>query len=112
MTHTRRRQTMTWALDSEARVCRLRVCRLPSLFLTPLARASDSPMLTASTLPELLRTAARQAPAAEAFRYRSERLTYREWDALADQMAGALAARGIRHGDVVALLLPSTPFYH
>jgi acyl-CoA synthetase (AMP-forming)/AMP-acid ligase II len=69
-------------------------------------------MLTAPTLPDLLRTAARQAPDAEAFRYRSERLTYREWDTLADDLAGALAARGIGHGDVVALLLPSTPFYH
>jgi len=69
-------------------------------------------MLTAPTLPELLRAAARQAPDAEAFRYRDERLTYREWDVLADQMAALLAARGVGHGDVVALLLPSTPLYH
>jgi acyl-CoA synthetase (AMP-forming)/AMP-acid ligase II len=68
-------------------------------------------MLTAPTLPELLRLAAREAPAAEAFRYRGERLTYRDWDVLADRMAAALAARGIGRGDVVALLLPSTPFY-
>src|SRR3989441_12463854 len=68
-------------------------------------------MLTASTLPELLRAAAREAPDAEAFRSRDERLTYRDWDALADRLAGALAARGIRRGDVVALLLPSTPLY-
>ena len=69
-------------------------------------------MLTAATLPDLLRAAARAAPEAEAFRYRDERLTYRDWDALADRMAAALAARGVGHGDVVALLLPSTPFYH
>jgi len=68
-------------------------------------------MLTASTLPDLLRAAARRAPGAEAFRYRDERLTYRDWDALADRLAGGLAARGIGHGDVVALLLPSTPLY-
>jgi acyl-CoA synthetase (AMP-forming)/AMP-acid ligase II len=68
-------------------------------------------MLTAPTLPDLLRAAARQAPDAEAFRYRNERLTYRDWDTLADRMAAALAARGIRRGEVVALLLPSTPFY-
>src|SRR2546430_15001353 len=59
----------------------------------------------------LLRTAARDRPEAEAFRYRGERLTYRDWDTLADETAAALAARGIGRGDVVALLLPSTPFY-
>ena len=68
-------------------------------------------MLEASTLPDLLREAARQSPDAEAFRYRDERLTYRDWDALADRLAAAFAARGVGHGDVVALLLPSTPFY-
>ncbi len=68
-------------------------------------------MLVAPTLPELLRAAARQAPDAEAFRYCHERLTYGDWDLLADRMAGGLAARGIGHGSVVALLLPSTPFY-
>src|SRR5438034_2920356 len=65
----------------------------------------------ARVLGDLLRTAAREAPDAEAFRYRGERLTYGDWDALADRTAAALAARGIGHGDVVALLLPSTPFY-
>lgn len=69
-------------------------------------------LLTASTLPDLLRTAAARAPEAEAFRYRSERLTYANWHQLAGRLAGALAARGIRRGDVVALLLPSTPLYH
>ncbi len=68
-------------------------------------------MLRASTLPDLLHTAAQRAPDAEAFRYRDERLTYRDWETLADRMAAALAARGIGHGDVVALLLPSTPLY-
>src|SRR3989454_7128456 len=62
-------------------------------------------------LGDLLRTAARDRPEAEAFRYRGERLTYRDWDVLADRTAAALAARGIGRGDVVALLLPSTPFY-
>jgi acyl-CoA synthetase (AMP-forming)/AMP-acid ligase II len=66
---------------------------------------------TADTLPALLREAARDTPDAEAFRYRGERLTYRDWDALADRLAGAFAARGIGRGDVVALLLPSTPLY-
>jgi long-chain acyl-CoA synthetase len=64
-----------------------------------------------ATLSELLHAAARTDPDAEAFRYRSERLTYRDWDALASRVAAALAAREIRPGEVVALLLPSTPFY-
>ncbi len=68
-------------------------------------------LLTASTLPDLLRTAAARAPEAEAFRYRGERLTYADWDRLAGRLAAALAARGISRGDVVALLLPSTPLY-
>ncbi len=68
-------------------------------------------MLAAPTLGGLLRTAAREAPDAPAFRYREERLTFGDWDALADRMAAAFAARGVGPGDVVALLLPSTPFY-
>src|SRR5207247_2814648 len=62
-------------------------------------------------LGDLLRTAARDRPEAEAFRYRGERLTYRDWDVLADEPAASLPGRGIARGDVVALLLPSTPFY-
>src|SRR5262249_42967946 len=65
----------------------------------------------APTAPDLLRDAAREAPAAEAFRYRDERLTYADWDALADRVAAGLAARGVKHGDVVALLLPTTPLF-
>ena len=68
-------------------------------------------MLAAPTLGELLRTAAQHAPDAEAFRYRAERLSYRDWDTLADKVAANLAARGVTRGDVVALLLPTTPLY-
>jgi acyl-CoA synthetase (AMP-forming)/AMP-acid ligase II len=65
-------------------------------------------MRDAHTLPELLAAA---TPDAEAFRYRDERLTYGDWQRLADRLAGGLAARGVGRGDVVALLLPSTPLY-
>src|SRR5438876_1319178 len=75
------------------------------------ARACAMDPGVARVLGDLLRTAAREAPDAEAFRYRGERLTYGDWDASADLTAAALPARGIGRGDVVALLLPSTPFY-
>lgn len=68
-------------------------------------------MLRAATLGELLRRAAAAAPDSLAFQYRDERLTFADWDHLADRVAAALAARGVRAGDVVALLLPSTPLY-
>jgi acyl-CoA synthetase (AMP-forming)/AMP-acid ligase II len=63
------------------------------------------------TLPGLLRDAAAESGGAPAFTYRDERLTYAAWDALADRIAAALAARGVGRGDVVALLLPTTPLY-
>ncbi len=68
-------------------------------------------MIAAPTIPELLRRAAGEAPEAVAFHYGRERLTYRDWAALATRVAGGLAARGVRPGDVVALLLPPTPLY-
>jgi acyl-CoA synthetase (AMP-forming)/AMP-acid ligase II len=64
-----------------------------------------------STLPELLASAAADAPHADAFRYRDERLSYADWHELAGRLAGGFAARGVGRGDVVALLLPSTPLY-
>lgn len=68
-------------------------------------------MLTAPTLGDLLATAAREAPDAPALRYGEERISYGDWDALASRVAGGLAAAGVRRGDVVALLLPTTPLY-
>jgi acyl-CoA synthetase (AMP-forming)/AMP-acid ligase II len=68
-------------------------------------------MLHAPTLPALLDAAAAEAAHADAFRYRDERLSYGDWQALSARLAGGLAARGVGRGDVVALLLPSTPLY-
>ncbi|MBI3785323.1 MAG: acyl--CoA ligase [Deltaproteobacteria bacterium] len=68
-------------------------------------------MLRAPTLGELLQSAAQQHPQAGAFRYRSESINYAEWNDLSGRLAAAFAARDIRRGDVVALLLPSTPLY-
>src|SRR5262249_56848043 len=57
------------------------------------------------------RQTAGEMPDADAFRYRAERLSYGDWDTLADRLGAGLWARGVRPGDVVALLLPSTPLY-
>ncbi len=68
-------------------------------------------MLTAATLGDLLAAAAAAEPDAPAFRYGAEQLSYGEWDALANRAARGLQDLGVERGDVVALLLPSTPFY-
>ena len=68
-------------------------------------------MVRAETLPGLLAAAADAHGSATAFRYRDEQLTFADWEALSARLAGALAARGVGRGDVVALLLPTTPFY-
>lgn len=70
-----------------------------------------SSMVRADTLPGLLAEAARVDPEAPAMRYGAETIRYRDWDRLAALLASRLAARGIGRGDVVALLLPTTPFY-
>lgn len=68
-------------------------------------------MLKAENIGDLLREAAKRDPGATAFRYRSETVTYGDWSAWADRLAGFYWSQGLRPGDVVALLLPSTPFY-
>jgi acyl-CoA synthetase (AMP-forming)/AMP-acid ligase II len=68
-------------------------------------------MSDAHTLGALLAEAARTDGTASAFRYGAERITYAAWDALASRVAGGLAAAGVSRGDVVALLLPTTPLY-
>lgn len=68
-------------------------------------------MLEAPTLADLLAVAARADGGAPAFRYRDEILSYSDWLTLADKVAARLHASGVRRGDVVALWLPSTPFY-
>src|SRR5262249_12224339 len=101
----RRRQRWPRALDFFA------ASRLSHGVADPRTVPGTDPRTHPRTLGALLRHAAHEAPDAEAFRYRGERLTYRDWDALADRLAAGLAARGVQAGDVVALLLPSTPLY-
>ena len=84
-------------------VCRIRPDRATHLWMSEPVRAK--------TLPGLLAEAAQNNRNALAFRYRDEQLTFGDWDELASRLAGALAASGVGRGDVVALLLPTTPLY-
>jgi len=61
---------------------------------------------------DLLRDVAQQHPAADAFvTATGGRLSYAEWDRAADGIASGLADRGVTAGDVVCLLMPSSPEY-
>ncbi len=79
-----------------------------------------------STVVDVLRTAAVENAQLEAYVEVAEpgsvsvvpagadgrrRLTFAQWDAVADGVAGLLAARGVTKGDVVCLLLPSSIDY-
>src|SRR5262249_60399477 len=101
----RRRQRGPRALDFFA------ASRLSHGVADPRTVPGTDPRTHPCTLGALLRHAAHEAPDAEAFRYRGERLTYRDWDGLADRLAAGFAARGVQAGAVVALLLPPTPLY-
>ena len=58
---------------------------------------------------DLLRRSADLHPSRTAIHFGSRRLTYAELDLLVDRVAAMLAARGIRPGDRVALMLPNGP---
>jgi len=60
---------------------------------------------------DLLRRAAAEAPDRAAFVEVDRRLTFAEWDRAADGVAALFADRGVRPGDVVALLVPSSIDY-
>ena len=62
-------------------------------------------------LGDRLSRAARDHPHAPAFVHGEDRLTYADWDEASDLAAARLEALGLKPGDVVALLLPSTPEY-
>jgi long-chain acyl-CoA synthetase len=59
----------------------------------------------------LLEDSAREVPDRDAVVSGATRLTYAEVDAAASQVAGALADRGIRPGDRVALSCPNLPYF-
>lgn len=56
-----------------------------------------------------LERAAREYPDSPAVIFQNRQISYRELDALTDQLAAALADLGIQKGDRVAIFLPNTP---
>src|SRR4051812_31371207 len=69
--------------------------------MMPRALASSRRLI----LPELLARSAARVPERIALVFGEDRRTYRELSERTDRLASALAARGVGHGDRVALLL-------
>ncbi|WP_299537617.1 AMP-binding protein [uncultured Streptomyces sp.] len=76
-----------------------------------LTEAQRAPLHPAETMVHALREAVDRAPDHPALAYFDGALTYRETDALSDSVAGHLAARGVRRGDRVAIMLQNTPHF-
>lgn len=77
--------------------------------LSDAQRARTAPPPTAL---HAFRAAVARAPEGHpALAYFDGRLTYREVDALSDSVAGHLAARGLRRGDRVAIMLQNSPHF-
>ncbi|WP_327269988.1 AMP-binding protein [Streptomyces sp. NBC_01218] len=70
-----------------------------------------APVEPAETVLAAFRAAVARAPEETALAYFDGRLGYRETDELSDSVAGHLAARGLRHGDRVAIMLQNTPHF-
>ncbi len=64
-------------------------------------------MEPASTLPDVLRAGAEARPDRELLRYEGASATYREVEEDSNRVARALAARGAREGDRIALMMPN-----
>src|SRR6476619_3251811 len=69
--------------------------------------------LEPQSIPELLRQRVASASDKEFLfsEAHARRFTYREFEATVGRVAGMLAARGVRRGDVVSLLLPNSVEY-
>ncbi|MEV7615601.1 AMP-binding protein [Streptomyces sp. NPDC089799] len=79
-----------------------------------LGRLSPAQRAPADPPPSVLhafRAAAARAPQRIALAYFDGRLSYAETDALSGSLAGHLAARGVRPGDRVAVMLQNTPHF-
>ncbi|MFJ9639707.1 AMP-binding protein [Streptomyces sp. NPDC101178] len=81
-------------------------------WLALLSDAQRAPVTPPPTVLHAFRDAAARAPEDHpALAYFDGRLTYRATDALSDSVAGHLAARGVRRGDRVAIMLQNSPHF-
>ncbi|MFI5804179.1 class I adenylate-forming enzyme family protein [Streptomyces sp. NPDC051561] len=76
-----------------------------------LSEAQRAPVHPAPTLLHAFRESVDRAPDRPALAYFDGRLTYRETQALSDSVAGHLAAKGLRQGDRVAIMLQNSPHF-
>lgn len=76
-----------------------------------LAEAQRAPVAPPPTVLHAFREAVVRAPERTAVAYFDGRIGYAEADALSDSVAGHLAARGVRRGDRVAVMLQNTPHF-
>ncbi|MFD5410349.1 class I adenylate-forming enzyme family protein [Streptomyces nojiriensis] len=76
-----------------------------------LAAVQREPVAPPPTVLHAFREAVARAPERTALAYFDGRIGYAEADQLSDSVAGHLAARGIRRGDRVAVMLQNTPHF-
>ncbi|MCB5169730.1 AMP-binding protein [Streptomyces bambusae] len=80
-------------------------------WLARLSAAQREPVAPPPSVLRAFRDAARRVPGRTALAYFDGRTAYAEADALSDSVAGYLAARGVRPGDRVAVMLQNTPHF-
>ncbi|GAA4782954.1 class I adenylate-forming enzyme family protein [Streptomyces ziwulingensis] len=80
-------------------------------WLALLTETQKAPLHPEDSLARALRRVAAEHPRRTFLTYFDGRLTYREADRLSDSVAGHLAARGVRRGDRVAVLLQNSPHF-
>ncbi|NEB81527.1 long-chain fatty acid--CoA ligase [Streptomyces sp. SID14478] len=80
-------------------------------WLGVLTDAQKATLTPAASIVHAFTDAVRRAPDHPALAYFDGRLSYAEVDALSDSVAGHLAARGLRRGDRVAVMLQNTPHF-
>ncbi|MEH0552952.1 class I adenylate-forming enzyme family protein [Streptomyces sp. B21-101] len=80
-------------------------------WLALLDDAQRAPIEPADSLVHAFRRSAAEVPDRTCLAYFDGRLSYREVDGLSDSVAGHLAARGLRPGDRVAVLLQNSPLF-
>ncbi|RAJ59902.1 long-chain acyl-CoA synthetase [Streptomyces sp. Amel2xB2] len=80
-------------------------------WLGQLNEVQRAPVRPPETMLHAFREAVRTVPERTALAYFDGRVSYREADALSDGIAAHLAARGLRHGDRLALMLQNSPHF-